>query len=164
MANPIEKKKKVISILLKNEINQESAAKLLSCTKRTIRNYQNRFIRYGIDGLKDKRGGNNRKLTVKEKNEIVAVKTKDIWRSARNIRDKLNLKVHSKTVRRVILKAGLGKQNKKQVKALQTFEYPYPNDLWQTDIMGKILFPNIGVLYLIATLYQIRLNTLSFRT
>jgi transposase len=152
MVNPIDIKTEVIRRLVRNNIDRESSARILKVSKKTVSRYKKRFLLKGPDGLEDKRGGNNRKLTVKEKNEIVAVKTKDVWRSARNIRDKLSLPVHSKTVRRVILKAGLGKQNKKQVKALQAFEYPTPNDLWQTDIMGKILFPNIGVLYLIATL------------
>ncbi len=106
----------------------------------------------GIEGLKDHRHSNNFRLTNQEKQNIIGIKSKDRWRSARNVRDRLNLKVHPKTVRRVMIKAGLGKENKIQIKALQTFEYPYPNDLWQTDIMGKINFPNIGILYLIATL------------
>lgn len=40
----------------------------------------------------------------------------------------------------------------KLIKAITRFEAENPNDLWQTDIMGKIDFPKIGVLYLIATL------------
>jgi len=152
MVNPIENKQEVIRALLKNRIDSKTAAKTLSCSVQTIRKYKRDFIRLGQDGLRDKRHGNNHKLTKQQIQDIIGLKRKDTWRSARNIRDKFNLSVNQKTVQRVIIKAGLGKQNKKQVKALQTFEYPYPNDLWQTDIMGKILFPNIGVLYLIATL------------
>lgn len=152
MKEPIEKRELVIQELLKNKISGRKASELLSCTVQTMRKYKRRFVRYGREGLQDKRHGNNRKLNLKDKQAIIALKDKDRWRSARNIRDKLNLKIHPKTVRRVIIKAGLGKQNKKQIKALKSFEYPYPNDLWQTDIMGKIAFPKVGILYLIATL------------
>jgi transposase len=152
MKRPIEKKKEIIVALLQNEIDRNGAAKILSCSVKTISRYRKKYLVSGIDGLKDHRTSNNYRLSAKNKKEIIKVKSDDRWRSARNIRDKLNLKVHSKTVRRIIINAGLGKENRIQVKALQTFEYPYPNDLWQTDIMGKINFPHIGVLYLIATL------------
>ena len=80
------------------------------------------------------------------------MKEKDRWRSARNIRDELKFKVSEQHVRRILLKAGLGRENIKRVKAITRFEASYPNEMWQTDIMGKILFPNLGILYLIATL------------
>ncbi len=76
------------------------------------------------------------------------------WRSARNIRDKLDLPVHESTVWRLFCKEGLTKENIKRVKPIQRFEADFPNEMWQTDIMGKITFPNgnVGTLYLIATL------------
>ena len=55
-------------------------------------------------------------------------------------------------MRRILLKAGLGRENIKRVKAITRFEASYPNEMWQTDIMGKIAFRNLGILYLIATL------------
>ena len=64
----------------------------------------------------------------------------------------MKFKVSEQHVRRILLKAGLGRENIKRVKAITRFEASYPNEMWQTDIMGKILFPNIGILYLIATL------------
>jgi transposase len=152
MNRPIEKKKEIIVALLQNEIDRNGAAKILSCSVKTISRYKKKYLVNGIDGLKDHRKSNYYRLSSKSKTDIVKIKSDDRWRSARNIRDKLHLNVHPKTVRRIIIKAGLGKENKIQVKALQTFEYPYPNDLWQTDIMGKINFLHIGVLYLIATL------------
>lgn len=152
MKRPVEKKYDVIVALLQNEIDKETASNILSCSIKTIRRYKKKYLDKGKDGLKDKRHSNNYRLNSQDRQNIVNMKSKDRWRSARNVRDKLNLTVNQKTVRRIIVKANLGKVNKMQVKALQTFEYPYPNDLWQTDIMGKINFPNIGALYLIATL------------
>jgi len=152
MKRPIEKKKEIIIALLQNEIDRKTAAKILSCSSRTIRRYKRNYLTYGEVGLKDKRHSNYHKITLTVKDKLLELKKKDRWRSARNVRDHLNLKVHKRTVELIFKDAGLSRENKIQVKALQTFEYPYPNDLWQTDIMGKINFPNIGVLYLIATL------------
>jgi len=87
-----------------------------------------------------------------QREKAVEIKGKDRWRSARNVRDKLNLSVHETTVWRIFQKEGLVKENIKRVKPIQRFEAAEPNDLWQTDIMGKINFPNLGTLYLIATL------------
>ena len=152
MKQPVEKKKEVIIALLQNEIDRNQAAKILSCSLRSIRRYKRNYLTKGEMGLKDTRHSNYHKITVSVKKQLEDLKKKDRWRSARNIRDKFNLTVHKRTVELIFKKACLSKENKIQVKALQTFEYPYPNDLWQTDIMGKIKFPNIGILYLIATL------------
>lgn len=152
MKQPIEKKKEVIVALLQNEIDKNQAAKILFCSLRSIRRYKRNYVTKGEMGLKDSRHSNYHKISPSVKKQLEELKKKDRWRSARNIRDKLNLTVHKRTVELIFKKTGLSKENKIQVKALQTFEYPYPNDLWQTDIMGKITFPHIGVLYLIATL------------
>lgn len=152
MKRPVEKKHDIIKALLQNEIDRKIASHILSCSVKTISRYKRKYLEHGLEGLKDHRHSNNYRLTGQDRQNIVSIKSKDRWRSARNVRDKLNLTVNQKTVRRIIVKANLGKENKIQVKALQTFEYPYPNDLWQTDIMGRINFPHIGVLYLIATL------------
>lgn len=152
MKRPRELKRDVIVALLQNEIDTTVASHILSCSVKTIRRYKKKYLECGVEGLKDHRHSNNYRLNSKDRQNIITIKSKDRWRSARNVRDKLNLPVNQKTVRRIIVKADLGKENKIQVKALQTFEYPYPNDLWQTDIMGKIHFPHLGVLYLIATL------------
>ena len=137
----------ILTIMPKNQ-----AAKILSCSLRSIRRYERNYLVKGEIGLKDRRHSNYHKITPSVKKQLQDLKKKDRWRSARNIRDKLNLNVHKRTVELIFKEAGLSKENKIQVKALQTFEYPYPNDLWQTDIMGKISFPNLGILYLIATL------------
>ncbi len=152
MKRPVEKKKEIIIALLQNKIDRQTAANILSCSERSLRRYKRNYLLKGEFGLKDKRHSNYHKINSTVEKQIRDVKRKDRWRSARNIRDMLNLKVHKRTVEMMFKKAGLSRENRQQVKALQTFEYPYPNDLWQTDIMGKINFPNIGILYLIATL------------
>lgn len=152
MKKPIAIREQVIVSLVKQELNNDEAARLLGCTKRTIRTYLRLYLIYGVRGLVDRRRSNNHKLTDKERDTIVALKKSDRWRSPRNVRDKLDLPVHATTVWRVFQKEGLVRENLKRVKAIQRFEAESPNDMWQTDIMGKIDFPKIGILYLIATL------------
>jgi len=150
--NPVERKLEIVTKYLRHEIAIKKACKKLTCTPKTFFTYRKQFLLHGIEGLKDHRGGNNRKLSNENIKEIVDLKKLDVWRSGRNIRDKLNFSVHPISIRRQINKAGLGKINVERVKPIQTFEAVYPNEMWQTDIMGKIIFPRIGELYLIATL------------
>lgn len=152
MKQPVEKKLEIVGRFLRKEISIGRACHELGCTTRTFLNMRKKFLQEGVDGLKDHRGGNNRKLESGDITDIVRMKEQDVWRSSRNIRDKLKIQVHPKTIRRHIIAAGLGKVNIKRVKPLQTFEAEYPNAMWQTDIMGKMIFHRIGALYLIATL------------
>ena len=152
MKYPLEKRKEVVEAYIKDEISKTQASELLSCSKRTIERYTNEFLKYGPEGLKDHRHSNYHKLSQEKRDLLIAVKKKDRWRSARNIRDHLKLPVSRRLVNQVFTEAGLTKENLKRVKAIQRFEAESPNDLWQTDIMGKIAFPNLGILYLIATL------------
>lgn len=152
MKKPIEQRRGVIRALLAGEIGILKAADLLGCSQRSIKRYRKAFLAKGKEGLIDHRHSNYRKLTKEQKKAIIALKKKDRWRSARNIRDKLNLPVHEATVWRVTSAAGLGKENLKRVKPIIRFEADFPNEMWQTDIMGKIDFPKIGTLYLIAAL------------
>jgi hypothetical protein len=152
MKYPVEKRLEIINALLSGEIGIEQACRLLSCSRRSIERYRKAFLAFGALGLKDKRHSNYQKLSRQQTDAIAELKKKQGWRSARNIRDHLKLPVSEKQVQRVILAHGLGKENIKRVKAIQRFEASYPNDLWQTDIMGKIAFKNLGILYLIATL------------
>lgn len=152
MKKPIEVREEVIRSYLKDEINKQKAANLLNCSTRTVERYRNQFIAAGKEGLADHRHGNNIKLTDKQKGDIKALKQEDRWRSARNIRDRLNLTVHESTVWRILKANNLTRENIKRVKPIVRFEADNPNDLWQTDIMGKITFPNLGECYLIATL------------
>lgn len=152
MKKPIEVRKSVINSFLSGEIDKKRAAELLGCTTRTIENYRLVIRNQGESGLVDHRHSNNRRLTKEQIATVVSCKNSDRWRSARNIRDKLNLAVDERTVRRVLVEAGLGRENLERVKPIVRFEANYPNEMWQTDIMGKITFHNIGDLYLIATL------------
>lgn len=152
MKKPIRKRLRILRALLREEVDIRQAADLLGCSRRSIERYRKAFLESGREGLKDCRHSNYQKLTVENKKQIIALKRKDPWRSARNIRDKLNFPVREITVWRVTGAAGLNKKNIKRVKSIVRFEAAYPNEMWQTDIMGKIDFPLIGTLYLIATL------------
>lgn len=149
---PIIDRKRIIVAFLRKEINKYQAAGLLGCHPRTVKNYQKRYSRLGTEGLVDHRHSNNQLLSQSQKKAIIDLKTQERWRSARNIKDYLKLKVHKHTVWKVLKTAGLGRQNIKRVKPITRFEAKYPNELWQTDIMGRIDFPKAGRLYLIAAL------------
>jgi hypothetical protein len=152
MKSPIKQRQEIIKSLVANEIHIQQAVDLLGCSQRSVERYRRVYLALGEVGLIDHRKSNYHKLTSGAKKAIINLKTQDRWRSARNIRDRLNLPVSEWTVAHVIREAGLAKQNLKRVKPLIRFEARYPNELWQTDIMGKIDFPNLGVLYLIAAL------------
>lgn len=152
MKKPIDKRVEVVKNLVSGEIRVFDAAGLLGVGRRTIERYRVNFLTSGEEGLRDKRHSNNIKLTSDQKKRIILLKEKDAWRSARNIRDALKLSVTEHQVERIIKDAGLARQNLKRVKAIRRFEAKYPNELWQTDIQGKINFPVIGILYLIATI------------
>ncbi|MBU0570130.1 DDE-type integrase/transposase/recombinase [Patescibacteria group bacterium] len=152
MKRPIVQRVRVIRSLLAGKINSQKASDLLGCSKRTVRRYKRTYLVRGRKGLVDKRHSNYQILTASNKETIISLKKKDRWRSARNIRDHLGLNVHELTVWRVVKDAGLTRENIERVKPIRRFEAAHPNDLWQTDIMGKIDFPRIGTLYLIATL------------
>jgi len=152
MKKPIEDRQTVILSFLAGEITKLKAAEVLGCTTRTIENYRIAYKAKGLEGIKDHRKSNYFKLSSEQKEKIIQLKKKDRWRSARNIRDHLKLSVSEQHIQRLIVAAGLSRENLKRVKAIQRFEAAAPNDLWQTDIMGKIAFSNLGILYLIATL------------
>lgn len=152
MKKPLSQRIEVISTFSEGKITKQQAAKLLACTKRTIENYSKRFQEEGIAGLQDRRRSNYSRLNAQDRRRIINLKKADRWRSARNIVDKLGLQVHEVTVWRILREANLGKENIERVKALQRFEAEHPNDLWQTDIMGRIDFPHLGSLYLIAAI------------
>lgn len=152
MKRPIADREQIVSAFVKGEIGKDTAAQLLGCTKRTFRTSVAAYLAFGVSGLVDHRRSNRCTLTSIERETIVALKRHDPWRSPRNIRDALDLGVHARTIWKVLVSHGLARVNLKRVKAIVRFEADHPNDLWQTDIMGKITFPKIGDLYLIATL------------
>jgi transposase len=152
MKKPIEQRREVIQNLLNAVITVKQAMLLLSCSRRIIERYRKAFVKKADAGLKDHRHSNNCKLSQKQREEIIQLKKTDRWRSARNIRDKLKLSVSEIAVGNILRAEGLTRENTKRVKAILRFEANFPNELWQTDIMGKIAFKNLGILYLIATL------------
>lgn len=152
MKKPLDVRERALLSYLSRDISKHQMAKMLGCTIRTVENYRRAYRQYGREGLRDHRHSNRQKLSAEDRRHIVQVKTRDRWRSARNIRDLFRLRVHAKQVQRVLAAAGLTRQNVTRVKPIQRFEAASPNDLWQTDIMGKITFPLIGDLYLIAAI------------
>lgn len=152
MKRPITEREQIVTSFVKGEIGRSIAAKLLGCTTRTLSTYVRQFLVYRTAGLIDHRHSNYTKLSLTVIDKIVAIKKIDRWRSPRNIRDLMELPVTPTTVWRVLQNHGLTKENLKRVKAIIRFEAESPNDMWQTDIMGKIDFFHLGVLYLIATL------------
>ncbi len=152
MKRPIAEREQIVSSFVKKELGKEQAAQLLGCTKRTLETYVKQFIVYKTAGLVDHRRSNNRKLSQTQIDTILSLKQAQSWRSSRNIRDYLALPIHDRTVWKLLVANGLAHTNFKRVKAIVRFEAVSPNDLWQTDIMGKITFQYLGDLYLIATL------------
>lgn len=152
MKKPIAIREQVIVSLVKKELNNDEAANILGCTKRTISSHLKTYLVYGVTGLVDHRRSNHHKLSAGQRDRLISLKESNRWRSPRNIRDKLELPVHPTTVWRTLRREGLTRENLKRVKAIVRFEAENPNDLWQTDIMGKITFRYLGDLYLIATL------------
>lgn len=142
----------VIRKCLKGVFSVTAAAKELGCSQRTIKRYKQGFLVSGSQGLVDRRGGNHRRLTAKQIIAIKNLKQTGSWRSCRFIRDKLKLRVHEQTVWRILTKAGLMRLNAERLKPLQRFVAEYPNDLWQSDVMGKMKFTHLGYVYLIASI------------
>lgn len=151
---PTKKEVKLLTIKswLKGEIPKQKAAEILGCTTRTIERYRENFLTHGEGGLVDHRHSNYFKLSEQQKQAAIALKKKDTWRSARNVRDHLKLSVDERWVQKIFAKEGLNRQNISRVKPIERFEAKYPNELWQADIMGKITFPKVGELYLIGVL------------
>lgn len=110
-------RKKVIKQLLTGRQRYHEAARQLRVTPRTVYNYFHRFLENGLEGLKDHRKGNHRKLTPAEQAAIVACKQQRPQRSTRLIRDLLKLPVCEETVRLVLVKHNL---NRRAFEHLQT--------------------------------------------
>lgn len=139
------------AVLLKKK-DRIVARKELGIPKPTWNRWIAYAIQHGVNQLGDHRRSNNRKLTSANKSLIRSLKSKGPWRSARHIRDMLNLSVTAKTIENDLKQAGLWHLNVERLKPLQRFVAQYPNDLWQTDIMGRMIFPKLGIAYLIVEL------------
>jgi len=134
---------------LAGEITKGEAAEQLEVSVRSINRYLGRFGEFGPEGLYDHRHSNHSKLEQKDERRIVQAKLEGRHRSARLIRDRLELTVHEQTVRRVLVKHHLERSSLPPVKPIRRFRAAEPNDLWQIDIQGKVSFPLIGDLLLI---------------
>jgi transposase len=133
-------------------LNRSEAIGLLGKTRRTVNRYIRRYLEEGIEGLRDRRRSNYRKLTEKEEKQVVQCKLEGKHRSARFIRDRLELLVHEQTVWRVLVRHHLNRVTLPPVKPIRRFEARHPNELWQIDIMGEVTFPLVGDLPLIAAI------------
>lgn len=102
-------RERVIGDLLARKCSYADAATVLGVTTRTVHNYYVRFLKHGPDGLKDRRRGNHRKLTLDERAAIVSCKKERPNRSARLIRDRLGLRVSEETVRLVLVQHHLNR-------------------------------------------------------
>lgn len=60
-----KQKQEIVSLVLKRKLTRKDACQILTCTDRTLRNYLLKTFKDGIAGLKDGRGGNRRKLSLK---------------------------------------------------------------------------------------------------
>ena len=107
----------------------QEATQQLGCSIRTVQRYRERYLKEGPGSLKDRRRGNNKKLSDKDERRIVRCKLEGKHRSARFIRDKLQLPVHSETVRLVLARHRLTRISLPPVKRILRFEAKEPNDL-----------------------------------
>jgi transposase InsO family protein len=124
-------------------------AEQLGVTTRSVERYLSGFAVRGPEALYDHRHSNHCKVDQKSERQIVQAKLQGRHRSARLIRDLLELQVHEETIRRVLVKHHLERTSVPPVKPIRRFRAYDPNDLWQIDIQGKVHFPLIGDLLLI---------------
>jgi putative transposase len=146
-------KQETIERVLKKKLNRKEACEILTCTDRTLRNYLTKVVKNGLDALKDKRSSNNSKLTLKQEKELVRIKQEGRWRSARKALELTGITIiKPRQVQRIWVKHNLHQENIERLKPITRFVAPYPNDLWQSDIQGKLYFPFLGDAYLVATI------------
>jgi hypothetical protein len=70
-------------------------------------------------------------LSAQDEQKIVSYKLERKHRSAKFIRDKLQLRVHRETVRQILVRHHLSRITLSPVKPIERFEGEYPNALWQ---------------------------------
>jgi len=94
----------IVRNVITGKLRNEQAALQLRVTPRTIQNYCRRFLEHGPQGLEDRRTGHHRKISHEEEAAIIAFKLERPQRSARQIRDRLRLKVSEEAVRLILAK------------------------------------------------------------
>lgn len=143
---------KIVLQVLNGDKTISEISREIRRSRNTVRKWVKDYERENIFGLKNKPRGSQTPLDSDTKELIIEFKQKNRSRSARKIRDILEkeyqIKVHRQTVWRVLKSAGENKKEKKQLKPDKDFEYPYPNDCWQIDIMDGIHFKETGMVYL----------------
>ncbi len=146
-------KQEIVGKLFKGKISRKEATKFLDCSGKTIIRYLARAEKGGLGALRDKRHSNNRKLSPKQEKELVKIKEEGGWRSARKALEITGItNVKARQVQRLWVKHNLHRENIERLKPIVRFVAPYPNDLWQSDIQGKLHFSFLGDAYLIATI------------
>ena len=149
----LEFKQQVISKLLKGKLSTKEAAELLGCKRLTIYRYRNKAVKGGLSSLKDDRHSNNYKLSPQELSKVVSFKKHGHWRSARKVLEITNItSVTPRRVRQIWVEHGLNQLNVERLKPIVRFVAKEPNDLWQADIQGRMLFPHLGDAYLIGNI------------
>ena len=149
----LEFKQQVIDKLLKGRLSIKEAAELLGCKRLTIYRYRNKAVKEGLSSLKDGRHSNNYKLTSTELSKVIQFKKQGHWRSARKVLEITNISsVTPRRVRQIWLEHGLNQLNVERLKPIVRFVAKEPNDLWQADIQGRMLFPYLGDAYLIGNI------------
>lgn len=143
-------KQDVVRRLIKGKIDRKEVVELLGCSSKTVARYMLRVEEGGLDALFDKRHSNNIRLTPKQEKDLVDIKEKGRWRSARKAIELTGIKVVGlRQIQKIWVKHSLHRENIERLKPLQRFVAPYPNYLWQADIQGKMFLPHIGDAYLI---------------
>lgn len=149
----LEEKQVIIRKLLQGKLSKQEAEKDLNLTRRTVNRYVKKVTQSGIESLQDKRGGNHRKLTAGQELQLVEVKQKGYWRSARKALELTGItSICQRQVQKVWVKHNLQRTNIDRLKPISRFVANLPNDLWQADIMGKMYFPHLGYAYLVGNL------------
>ena len=139
----------MIQEVLRGQLTRVEAAQALEVSRRTLDRYFLRFAEAGPGGLVDRRHSNNQKVAAAMEAAIVRAKGEGPHRSARFLRDLLQLSLHEETVRRVLVKHHLERTSLPPLKPIRRFQAEAPNALWQLDIQGKVRFPLLGDLLLI---------------
>lgn len=125
----------------------------MKCSRTTLYRYIIQATEHGIEAVADKRHGNNQKLSPKQEKALVEIKEQGRWRSARKALKLTGVvNISLRRIQQIWVKHNLHQENIERLKPITRFVAPYPNDLWQSDIQGKLRFPFLGDAYLIATI------------
>jgi transposase InsO family protein len=120
-------------------------------SRTAIKKFVKRYNEFGVEGLRNKPRGNFKSVSPDVENTILELKQERRSRSCRKIRDlarEKGITLHRQTIWRVLSKHGEQHREPRQLKPDKDFEYPEPNDCWQTDIMDGIIVKGVGLVYL----------------